>query len=476
MYRAMARRTHSWYGDTPQESLHVKSQGERYAVRIGANNLTRTAAASVQIDYGQGPGNDSDWDYPTGSAGDYEYVVGEGDDGKYYYTERYYGDQGAWGTVSDEGPYDTEALAQQAAEDSARDAMAESNPYWEEICPRCGEEGFIVEGEPGQVECDSCDEVFPWAELGGTKHIGPWYHGGTLESGPGSLSEEHGYLYVTDELEEARHYAASKGGRVWILDPSFDHLVIWALGHSEGHIPNAAIEAEGGAQNMFSLVDKREQFEEAVWAGTELAKTTGSGMAAERASKDAYPNDPELATAMERAWMKASGHGGSFPRRDPKLIEDESAPGGYRVARRYMTITAACLRTAVLEQRDHDGRTEWALVGGNGVLKWFGTKKPSAEAVQREEDRVKMFEHMNKDAAHSIEDILEFSLQLQAQLTKLVNGVGAIPANDVFNMFAQSGAPISREAFDFIVEGLVEAGSFSLVGGMLMSNEIAQKD
>jgi hypothetical protein len=81
-----------------------------------------------------------------------------------------------------------------------------------------------------------------------------------------------------------------------------------------------------------------------------------------------------------------------------------------------------------------------------------------------------------KDAAHSPEDILEFSLQLQAQLTKLVNGVGAIPANDVFNMFAQGGAPISREAFDFIVEGLVEAGSFSLVGGMLMSNEIAQKD
>ena len=78
-------------------------------------------------------------------------------------------------------------------------------------------------------------------------------------------------------------------------------------------------------------------------------------------------------------------------------LEDESAPGGYRVARRYMTITAACLRTARVVERDHDGRTEWALVGGNGdVLKWFGTKKPSAEAVQREEDRVKMFEHMDE--------------------------------------------------------------------------------
>jgi hypothetical protein len=158
-------------------------------------------------------------------------------------------------------------------------------------------------------------------------------------------------------------------------------------------------------------------------------------------------------------------------------LEDESTPGGYRVARRYMTITAACLRTARVVERDHDGRKEWALVGGDGgVLKWFGTKKPSDEAVEREENRVNMFKHMDKGAARSIEDILEFSLQLQEQLTKLVNGVGAIPANDVFNMFAQGGAPISREAFDFIVEGLVEAGSFSLVGGMLMSNEIAQKD
>jgi len=78
--------------------------------------------------------------------------------------------------------------------------------------------------------------------------------------------------------------------------------------------------------------------------------------------------------------------------------------------RRYVTITAACLRrTAVLEQRDHDGRKEWALVGGNGrVLKWFGAKKPSTEAVQREENRVKMFEHMDDSKSASISKTAKF--------------------------------------------------------------------
>ena len=79
-------------------------------------------------------------------------------------------------------------------------------------------------------------------------------------------------------------------------------------------------------------------------------------------------------------------------------LEDESAPGGYRVARRYMTITAACLRTARVVERDHDGRKEWALVGGNGrrpqMVRDQEAECRGGPSVKKK--RVKMFEHMDE--------------------------------------------------------------------------------
>ena len=53
---------------------------------------------------------------------------------------------------------------------------------------------------------------------------------------------------------------------------------------------------------------------------------------------------------------------------------------------------------SILTQRHNEktGRKEWALVSKKSrrVLKWFGTRKPSEEAVKKEERRVQYFKHM----------------------------------------------------------------------------------
>lgn len=62
-----------------------------------------------------------------------------------------------------------------------------------------------------------------------------------------------------------------------------------------------------------------------------------------------------------------------------------------RVAARYMG------KTAILKQkkREETGEVEWALFDSKGkrVLKWFGAKKPSDEAVLKEERRIQFFKH-----------------------------------------------------------------------------------
>lgn len=64
-------------------------------------------------------------------------------------------------------------------------------------------------------------------------------------------------------------------------------------------------------------------------------------------------------------------------------------------------VVTAFDKSAVLRQRHNDktGKTEWALVSPSSgqVLKWFGTKKPSDEAVKKEDRRVQYFKH--KDGA-----------------------------------------------------------------------------
>jgi hypothetical protein len=60
-----------------------------------------------------------------------------------------------------------------------------------------------------------------------------------------------------------------------------------------------------------------------------------------------------------------------------------------RVASRYLT--------AILKQkkREETGQVEWALFDSKGkrVLKWFGAKKPSDDAVAKEERRIQYFKH-----------------------------------------------------------------------------------
>lgn len=56
------------------------------------------------------------------------------------------------------------------------------------------------------------------------------------------------------------------------------------------------------------------------------------------------------------------------------------------------------MKTAIVKQkhREETGKKEWALVSKSDpskVLKWFGTAKPSDEAVQKEEARIQFFKH-----------------------------------------------------------------------------------
>jgi hypothetical protein len=59
----------------------------------------------------------------------------------------------------------------------------------------------------------------------------------------------------------------------------------------------------------------------------------------------------------------------------------------------------------VQRQNQHTNKKEWALVSKKSgkVLKWFGVKKPSEEAVKKEERRVQYFKHTKGDLDYRIE-------------------------------------------------------------------------
>jgi len=67
--------------------------------------------------------------------------------------------------------------------------------------------------------------------------------------------------------------------------------------------------------------------------------------------------------------------------------------------------TAGMVATAILQQRHNKDtdRQEWALVsrkkdpktGEHRVLYWFGARKPSDEAVKKQEQRIQYFKHKN---------------------------------------------------------------------------------
>lgn len=78
-------------------------------------------------------------------------------------------------------------------------------------------------------------------------HDGIWLHGGT-----GTYTDGN-FLYVTDELKEALHYARMKGGKIYKLKDEFNSIVNWALGQSEGMISQKNIEDNGGFNNIFEL-------------------------------------------------------------------------------------------------------------------------------------------------------------------------------------------------------------------------------
>ena len=79
------------------------------------------------------------------------------------------------------------------------------------------------------------------------EHYGMWLHGGTGNFKGGN------FLYVTDELGEALHYARLKGGNVYKLKDEYNHIVNWAIGHSEGMISQPELIKCGGFENVFDL-------------------------------------------------------------------------------------------------------------------------------------------------------------------------------------------------------------------------------
>lgn len=86
-------------------------------------------------------------------------------------------------------------------------------------------------------------------QLDTEEHIGDWYHGGFGEYPEGE------YLYVTDDIKEAKYYANLKeGGSVFKLKDEFNHLVDWALGQSEGMIRQELINKNGGFHNIFKKI------------------------------------------------------------------------------------------------------------------------------------------------------------------------------------------------------------------------------
>jgi hypothetical protein len=79
------------------------------------------------------------------------------------------------------------------------------------------------------------------------EHYGMWLHGGTGNFLGGR------FLYVTDELDEALHYARLKGGNVYKLKDEYNHIVDWAMGQSEGMISQEKLMDSGGFDNVFEL-------------------------------------------------------------------------------------------------------------------------------------------------------------------------------------------------------------------------------
>ena len=82
---------------------------------------------------------------------------------------------------------------------------------------------------------------------GENEHQGMWLHGGTGNFIGG------GFLYVTDELKEAWHYARLKGGNVYKLKDEYNHIVDWAMGQSEEMISQEKLLQNGGFDNIFEL-------------------------------------------------------------------------------------------------------------------------------------------------------------------------------------------------------------------------------
>lgn len=86
------------------------------------------------------------------------------------------------------------------------------------------------------------------------EHQGMWLHGGT-----GSFKGGN-FLYVTDELKEALHYARLKGGNVYKLKDEYNYIVDWAMGQSEGMISQEKLIKSGGFDNVFELfIDLKEK-------------------------------------------------------------------------------------------------------------------------------------------------------------------------------------------------------------------------
>ena len=86
------------------------------------------------------------------------------------------------------------------------------------------------------------------------EHYGMWLHGGT-----GSFKDGN-FLYVTDELDEALHYARLKGGNVYKLKYEYNYIVDWAMGQSEGMISQEKLIESGGFNNVFELfIDLKEE-------------------------------------------------------------------------------------------------------------------------------------------------------------------------------------------------------------------------
>ena len=85
------------------------------------------------------------------------------------------------------------------------------------------------------------------------EHQGMWLHGGI------GTFKDGNFLYVTDELKEALHYARIKGGNVYKLKDEYNHIVSWAMGQSEGMISQEDLKDKGGFNNVFELfIDLKE--------------------------------------------------------------------------------------------------------------------------------------------------------------------------------------------------------------------------